>query len=184
MKILVLATLTFFSLMSIASDNHDHHDHDDHGIEFTEHQTHAHGKAIATLSYSNNQINFHITLPAKNTFGFEHAPKDNHQKAIVDNVTEKLSKPENIIIFQPKCTSTSYQLTNHQDNLSGSNSGEEHYDVELEYIFLCSSSDTISIDFSLFETIPSLEQIEVQYISDHDQQLITLSPHHRNMTIH
>lgn len=180
-------TLTFFSVMSIASDDHDHHEHDDHhdhGIEFTEHQAHQHGKAIATLSYSNNQINFHITLPAMNTFGFEHAPQDNDQQAIVDNVTEKLSKHDNIILFDPECTSTSYQLTNHKDNLSESNSGEEHYDVELEYIFHCSSSDTISIDFSLFETIPSLEQIEVQYISDHDQQLITLSPHHRNMTIH
>lgn len=181
MKLIVLVTLTLLPIMLMASDNHDHHDHE---VEFTEHQAHEHGKAIATLSYSNSQLNFHIALPAVNTFGFEHAPRDNDQQAIVDNVTDKLSKPDNIILFQPICASTSYKLSNHQDNLSESNSGEEHFDVELEYIFHCSSSDTISIDFSLFETIPSLEEIEVQYISDHDQQLITLDASNRTMKIH
>lgn len=172
-----LIVILYLSIAYVLAGHHQH----DHDIEFTQQHIHDHGKVIATISYSQNQINLHLTLPAYNAFGFEHAPNNKHQQALVDNALKKLSQANNVVEFQPGCIEDSVNIADsHKDT---STTVDEHFDVEIEYIFTCPPSDAISVSFSLFETIPGINQIDVQYISDTEQRLVTLNAENHTITI-
>lgn len=176
-KLIGFLTVALYSLIANATDEH-HHDDD---FEHTQHRAHDHGKVVATLSYSQNQINLHLMLPAYNAFGFEHAPNNKQQQALVESTLETLSQASNVVEFQPSCIVDSVNIADsHEDT---SNTTDEHFDVKIEYIFTCPSSEARSVSFSLFETISSINQIEVQYISDTEQKLVTLDVENHAITI-
>ena len=162
---------------NISAEHHDHsHDH-----EFTQQHIHDHGKVVATISHAQNQIYLHLTLPAYNAFGFEHAPNNEQQQTLVDSALKKLSQTSNVVEFQPSCITDSTNIVDSHKDMSST--VDKHFDVEIEYIFTCPSNNSILISFSLFKTIPSINKIEVQYISDTKQRLVTLDAEHHTITI-
>lgn len=179
MKRIAFAIAVLYLFASNVSAEHHHEVHDD---EFMQQHVHEHDKVVATISYSQDQLNLHIMLPAFNAFGFEHAPNNKQQQELVDIALEKLSQPINIIELHPNCVPTQINSTDSQEY--GSTTVDNHFDVEIQYIFSCPSNKAISISFSLFKTIPSINQIEIQFISDKEQNLFTLNPENNTMTIH
>jgi hypothetical protein len=182
MKPLLFLTIILYSLCANVSAG-DHHKNHDPDFEFSQQNTHDHGKVVATISYSQNQINLHLTIPAFNAFGFEHTPTNIQEQELVDNTLDKLSKPNNVVLIQPNCApSTINPPDSHKHGLS--NSTGDHYDLELEYAFICPSNQKMSIAFPLFKTVPSIHYIEVQYISDEQQKLILLNADNHILKIH
>jgi hypothetical protein len=53
---------------------------------------------------------------------------------------------------------------------------EEHSDVSINYEYNCLSEDLQTIDFKVFDHFPTIEEIEVQFISDDNQKLYTVTP--------
>tara|TARA_R110002049_G_scaffold252264_2_gene427281 strand:- start:17952 stop:18491 length:540 start_codon:yes stop_codon:yes gene_type:complete len=178
MKPIIYVTVALYSLLGSVSAEHSHEEHD---IEFSAQHAHEHGKVLATISHSNNQLNLHLVLPAFNVFGFEHGPRNKEEQSLVDRILKMLSQPGNVIKLQPDCDPTAINTINSQENNSGTT--DKHYDVELEYMFSCPSSDSTIITFSLFHSLPGIDQIEVQYVSDTKQRLITLDNDNYIMTI-
>ena len=180
-QLLLLTAILYFLCANVSAGDH-HKDHD-YDYEFSQQNIHNHGKVVATISYSKNQINLHLTIPAFNAFGFEHTPTNIQEQELVDNTLDKLSKPNSVVLIQPNCApSTINSFESHEHYLS--NSAGDHYDLELEYVFVCPSNQAMSIAFSLFKTIPSIHQIEVQYISDEQQKLISLDVDNHILKIH
>jgi len=60
---------------------------------------------------------------------------------------------------------------------------EEHSDVSIHYEYNCMSEDLLSIDFKVFEHFPTIEEIEVQFISDENQKLFTATPKAQSLTL-
>jgi hypothetical protein len=167
----------YLFVFSVSAEHH----HEDHDFEFTQHHSHEHDKVVAAISYSQDQLNLHIKLPAFNAFGFEHSPKNKQQQELVDSTIEKLSQSINIIELLPNCVPI---LVNSTDShINTSTTVDEHFDVELDYEFKCPPNEAISVSFSLFRTTPSIKQIDVQFISDKEQKLFTLNSENNTITI-
>ncbi|MFK8027127.1 MAG: DUF2796 domain-containing protein [Gammaproteobacteria bacterium] len=180
---LILFTLPLVAFNVFAeSEHHDHHhDHDEHTEDFTQHNAHEHGRVIVKISYSAHQMNLHLSLPAYNAFGFEHSPTNTDEQSIVDNTLALLNEPKNVFTTEPNCELVSSIFKD--DHTQSSTQAEKHYDVEINSIHNCLPNQSISIVFSLFETIPSINQIIVQYISESEQKLITLDKDNTYITI-
>lgn len=152
------------------------HDHDE--LEFTEHQAHEHGHARATISYSNNNVVMSITLPSIDVFGFEHEPHNKEEQAIVEQALKKISILDNIVSIDPVCKADTYSVSN---NLSSSHD-DAHSDVQINATLSCDNNKPRLITFTLFETLSTVEELSVEYISDNIQNLHTLSPNERTFT--
>ena len=175
-----MVAILYSSIPTIFAGEHAHeHDHD---FEFTEQHAHDHGKVAATLSYSENRLNLRLLLPAFNAFGFEHAPSNSQEQALVDSTLENLSNAINIIELQPGCQAIKTDA--YKSDVLASSGTDEHYNLELDYTFSCPINDALSISFTLFKTIPSINQISIQYLSDKEQKLFTLDPENHSVTVH
>ncbi|MFK7794138.1 MAG: DUF2796 domain-containing protein [Gammaproteobacteria bacterium] len=53
------------------------------------------------------------------------------------------------------------------------NHDEEHSDVSIHHKYICSKEKPTSINYNLFNFLPTLEEVEVQYISNSSQQIFT-----------
>jgi hypothetical protein len=178
--ILIMAAYFLLSFKASAENRHEDHDHD---FEFIQRHVHQHGKVVATISYSQNQIDLYIKLPAYNAFGFEYSPSNKNEQSIVDSTLEKLSIPINIIEFDPNCSVISIDPLKSHEQATATNE-DEHYDIELEYSFSCPSNKTISASFTLFKAIPNIDQIEDQNVSDKQQKIVTVDAENDTLKIH
>jgi len=180
--------LTLLFSTAIASDDHHehnsehHHNHEskhhhDDELEFTEHHAHEHGHARATISYSNHNLILSITLPTIDVFGFEHKPHSEDEKSIAKKALDELSIINNIVSIDPSCKldtlTSNYQTSSHDEN---------HSDIEMNANLICDNNEPRLITFTLFETLPTLEQLTVEYISDNKQDLHTLTPIEKAIT--
>ncbi|MEM8843623.1 MAG: DUF2796 domain-containing protein [Pseudomonadota bacterium] len=179
-------TIVLLLLSTILIASEDHHDHDhDHGFE--QHAAHVHGQATANISYENNILNIAFSFPAIDIYGFEHAAKTNEEVQAIDNALSLFRDSSNILVMTPECEHESHDhdhSTSHDDE-DGHHEHEEleHSDVEVSYEFKCDTKSPIKIKFVLFNSFTSLEEINVQFISDNMQQLFNVTSNNQTITI-
>ena len=195
MKIIV--TLLFaicFSSYSIAGEEHSHdhdhshddHSHDEHEEEFDDHAAHAHGFAQANITRFEQITKISFVFPAIDIFGFEHRPNDESEIKIAKNKLSLLSNPDEIFTIQPECTlldsyvdseMTEHLVDDHDHNHHeskhehehASHEEESHFDVSANYELKCTTDNEIQITFELLNTFPSIEKLQVNYISENGQ---------------
>ncbi len=185
---------------SILADSHEHHHHDDEEHLFEEHTSHVHGHAAAQISYVKSVLNINKTLSSIDVFGFEHSPKNAIQKNKIIKSIEILENAENLFRFKNNACKLesvhiengifeydTYSQHNHANHGDGDGDGDEqnnneesHTNVVANYIFNCNNKKFETIEYLIFDIFPSLEVIEVQYISDHHQALFNAT--HSNRT--
>jgi len=187
MYILRFILFFIFSLFAnpILADSHEHHHHDDEEYLFEEHTSHVHGHAAAQISYVKSVLNINKTLSSIDVFGFEHAPKNAKQKNKIMQSIETLENVENLFSFKNKACelesahiengifeSGTHSQHNHKNHGDEQNENEEsHTNVVANYIFNCDNKKLETIEYLIFDHFPSLEEIEVQYISNDHQAL-------------
>jgi len=197
---LIVSSLT--NPLLAESDDHDH-DHDNHDEQmFEEHSSHIHGHANAQISYSQGVLKIHQSLSSIDVFGFEHVPKNDEQKNIVAQNLELMQKTESLFKFENnacqvesveikselhKPDSNSYE--NHHDHEEEHHHDEEtnedtHTDVLADYTFKCDTDKIESIEYLIFDQFPSLEEIEVQFISEDHPALFQATPSNRIQSLH
>ena len=185
-KFYIVLCLFSLPLILIAGEDHHEHDHDD---EFEQHAAHVHGHATANISYEDSKLNIDFTFPAIDIYGFEHEARNAEESQAVDNALSLFRDSSNIVTMKPKCEHELHEHedhSEHHDHEDGHDEHEEieHSDVEVDYLFKCETKSPIEINFVLFENFPSLEEINVQFISDNMQQLFTVSPKNPTITVH
>jgi len=186
---------------------HMHEDkHDDHEDEdmFEEHSSHVHGHANAQISYARNVLNIKKTLSSIDVFGFEYAPKNDEQKNIISENVKLMEKAENLFSFKNNaCELESAHVESeliesdsgsddHEDHHEHEHEDEHHHDahddeaeeeshsdVVANYIFKCDNKKLESIEYLIFDYFPSLEEIEVEYISEDHPALFNAPPSNR-----
>ena len=188
--------IIFNSATYAESDHHDHHDHHeqhndhhdhkhhdehDHDAEFTQHAAHQHGHATCSISYSENEIIVSLTLPSIDVFGFEHKATNQQEQAVVEQALNQLSVTDNIIKLEPTCDPTTHQVDYAPSD--SSNDNNMHSDVNMNIHFACSNDISRHITFELFNVTPSLEHIEIGYISDNKQALFSVTQDNNSITL-
>ena len=174
--------LTFISLLFLPSaslsageDHHHDHEHEHHHdseLEFVEHDSHQHGLAEATFSFSDNKLLLNIQLPAADIYGFEHKAQTDEEKLAIKQAEELLTDTNTILSIDNACKLGHHRI--HDTNHHGDDHSN-HYDVEIESSWSCQNTDAFEISFNLFDHFSSIKEIMVQYISDTEQNIYTIT---------
>ena len=184
-----------------ASENEHAHTDDEH---FENHASHEHGHATAQITFINDTLNLELLLPSIDVFGFEHTPQNEEQHEKVIQSKSILKDAQNVLIIKPKesCLIKSTEIESvvidsiseendhghdkhdHEEHNDDDEHHEnEHSDVNAHYVYQCSNTTPESIEFMLFDHFHTLEDIEVQFVSDETQVLSTVTPDKRTQSL-
>ncbi|MFK7815171.1 MAG: DUF2796 domain-containing protein [Gammaproteobacteria bacterium] len=172
---------------------------DDHlDIDHEEHVAHVHGHATSQITFIDGTFNLEFLLPSIDVFGFEHEPHNDNERETVINSMATLKSADNIVTIHPinACKLDSVSLESsifdslNKENLDhdGDDSDEhhhteehhhddnedgEHSNVSIHYKYSCSHDKLESITYNVFDHFPTIEEIEVQFVSNESQKLFT-----------
>ncbi|MBI3903207.1 MAG: DUF2796 domain-containing protein [Nitrosomonadales bacterium] len=146
---------------------------------------HVHGVASLQVAVDGNILTLDFSGPLDNLLGFEHAPRDDKQKAAVKNMVETLHHTDGVFAPSPaaNCTSVSVKLESSvlEAKLTSSNDG--HADIDGEYVFRCGHPENLhGLELKLFDSFHNLHQVEAQVAGPHTQTAARLSPAQRNLS--
>ena len=194
-SIFVILLIVYIEI-SASEDDHAHTD----DSNFEDQASHEHGHATAQISFSNETLNLELLLPSIDVFGFEHTPQNDEQHEKVIQSKSILRDAQNVLIVIPKgsCHLESVEIEGVIiDSISKKNShdhekhdheehddDEEHHendhsDVNVHYVYQCPNKKPESIEFMLFDHFHTIEEIEVQFVSDETQVLSIATPDER-----
>ena len=182
--------LTLLVLLSVcpaqAKEHHDDGHHDDHHDAGTEEslQAHAHGTAELFIVLAGQKLEIELHSPAINLIGFEHKPKNDEQKAKVEELEVKLTSASELFqISSAECQLNTQELDLGNLALEDSEHEEEHHDedkehhdgdhddeethsdIEAQYSFSCQQPSSLrSLVTTIPNEFPSVESLEVQWI--------------------
>ncbi|QJR81085.1 DUF2796 domain-containing protein [Alteromonas pelagimontana] len=142
-------------------------------------QGHVHGEGTMHIVQDNNNWSVEIALPAADVLGFEHVPETTQQQQTVRDFASKFATSDKVVALNGECT-----LEDAHSSLPDHNEAQEHghekvshahSDIALTYRFSCQS--TVSgVKVNLFQWLPSLNHIELQWAVADGQGASNLSP--------
>ncbi len=188
-------------------DHNGHHEHHEHPQQDGEsghrqHGAHVHGEGVVTLVQEGEALVVELKTPAYNLLGFEHAPRSDEQRDLLDRTRVALDELEALITFPRHCTRVSGTVTvpgwaesvadgdhgeehdrdhhHHHDHEHDSHQGHhdhQHEDFVTRHEFACRDTLTMdSVGFPLFESYPAFERVQVQWLLDSGQGAAVVTP--------
>lgn len=193
--ILAIFLITPCITLYAAEDNHLEIDHE-------EHAAHEHGHATSQITFIDSKLNLELLLPSIDVFGFEHEPHNENEYEIIMKSMATLKNADSIVTVHPSnsCKLDFVSLENrifdlvNEENLDyndhdseehhhdESHEDEEHSDVSIHYKYICSHDNLESIEYKIFDHFPTIEEIEVQFVSNENQNLFTATPNTRALS--
>lgn len=70
--------------------------------EFIQHEAHVHGQVELNIAQDGSDVLIEITAPGMDVLGFEHAPSNAQEKALLNQSIEHLEKASSILILNPE----------------------------------------------------------------------------------
>ncbi|WP_339724577.1 DUF2796 domain-containing protein [uncultured Paraglaciecola sp.] len=143
-------------------------------------QQHTHGQGQLLISQEGNEWHMQLILPAADTLGFEHVPETKAQKSKYETLAKKLQRNAAVIEVDGQCAliKAAHTLVNQDGDERHKNhkhnNEQNHHDVEVEYQFKCKAAIT-RVYVKIFETMPSLHAIELQWLLENSQGMYTLT---------
>ena len=145
------------------TEPHEHEHEHEHEEEFTALSAHVHGKALLTLVLEGNEMQLAFQAAAQSVLGFEHKPRTAEQQQEVAAAIAVFNQGQWFSVnAQASCelamAEASTDLT--QANITGG-----HADFYANYQLLCQSPARLNaINLHIFSLLPTLEEVEVQWI--------------------
>ena len=147
-------------------------------LELHAHGAHEHGIAQLQVAVTAGTLQMHLESPAINIVGFEHPPKDDGERALIEKGLADLKNPA-LFVLEPAnacafvaADVTSDLATAHERNASAG-TGEVHADVDADYRFTC-RTPLHAIRVMLLDRFSGIESLRVQLVTDTDQRSLTL----------
>lgn len=138
---------------------------------------HSHGVGALEVSIENTQIAIDLELPLDSVTGFEHAPKNDKEKAALTEAERLLKDAAAMFVPTPEagCTATSVKVSvPYADGKTAS--GDGHVDIDASYVFRCANPATLKgIETRLFKHFKRLYRIEARWIGPSGQGAARLS---------
>jgi hypothetical protein len=147
---------------------------------------HVHGEARLAVAVDGPTLTLMLESPADNLLGFEHAPRNDSERAAVTQLKETLNRPAELFVPTPEagCAPSGTKLASalfaagypHGHDAHGA----EHTDVEAEYVFHCARPGELAgLDVRLFERFEGLGKLKAEVVGPGGQKAATLSPRQR-----
>ena len=187
MRRVALAALTVPLVGPVAAD--------DRG--YRAHGAHVHGVAALNVALDGEALYLEFLSPAVNLVGFEHAPADAAERALVQEAQTSLSRPEVLFVLpeaagceladadiETPWTPAAAGSHGAPGPAAGAEAGHagDHADVHAGYRFVCSRPGGIgALEVPLFDRFPMTRRLEVQYVVSGTQGAAVLTPDRRRL---
>ena len=142
---------------------------------------HVHGSGRLNIAIENNRISLDLDAPANDILGFEHAPKTQEQKAILEAAVAKLKDATGIfrISSEAGCTLVKSEAGLEQPDALASDKADssEHADFNAAIEFECRSIDKLrDIDLGYFAAFRNAARLDVSIVTARSQATREASP--------
>jgi len=140
---------------------------------FEQLDAHVHGEARLNLVLEGTQIMVEMETPAANVLGFEHNPRNDEQKQLLNTALGIFRQSKNIFKFHGgNCRQSEFEKEIHEI--------KTHMEFHFRYLFDCQSIDSLKqIEMKLFDQFPRFDMIEAQWIFLSGQGTTNLDPRNR-----
>jgi hypothetical protein len=173
-NVLVVGGLLLASPTLIAHQKDQPHQHEhEHDDDFTSPGTHVHGLATLTIVLEGNEAMVALQSAAYNIVGFEHAPNNNEQHQEIAAALEIL-REGNWFTINPEAGCELSEADANTDLTAKVSS--KHADFYANISLICQQPARFNeLTVGLFNLVPSLEKITVQWVINGQQGATELS---------
>jgi len=178
---------------SLSQRDHQHNLSDTH--ELAEQKAHLHGFVELTLALVGNSLEINLESPAANIVGFEHKAISEEQIQAVENAKSALESAKQLFTFSGSQCALKHahadisallkQDEHHHDghHEEGHHGEEEHEaheeshsEIKAIYSFKCQQGDKLdTVSVNLFQLFPSIEKLNVMWLTDNLQGSVELN---------
>lgn len=164
-----------------------------------QHAPHVHGHATGSLAQDGARFALSLRLPGINLAGFEHAPRDDDQQEILDQVMAAL-KTGAWLSFDPngecridriELAAPGFGLDASADEPAHAHDGQDHdhdhdhAEFHLEAIFNCEQADGLAwLAVDLFTDYPGNEQMRIDVLTERRVERVRLRPGNDRIALH
>jgi hypothetical protein len=130
---------------------------------------HEHGVSTLKLAQENYTILFELEAPGNDIVGFEHAPKNDDQRAAVKSALSRFKKPEAIFVLpaEAQCVASNQHVEYA--------TGEDHAGFHVTWTMTCENPSKLqSMTTRFFSIFERAEEIEIEAIGNAGQASIDL----------
>jgi len=171
---------------------------------------HVHGSATLQVAVDGNRVNLDFSSPLENLVGFEHAPRNDKQKAAVRRMAERLHKAGTLFVPTPeaRCAAGAVNLQSQvldrsllaaegaaneaspspsgrgPQKRSGAADKEEHAELSAEFALQCERPERLAgLEVKLFDVFPGVKRIDVQVAGGKKQASARLTSRNRRVAL-
>jgi hypothetical protein len=125
---------------------------------------HEHGVARLDVVLDGTSLQITLDSPLEALAGFEHAPKDDRQRAALANMTDRLKEGGSLFAIDPAAACTFVAATVAHPFQPGADAPTgDHADAEATWTWRCEKPAALKrLEVRLFETFPGLKTLNVQ----------------------
>jgi Protein of unknown function (DUF2796) len=129
------------------------------------------------VSLEEDVLQIALEGPADNLLGFEHAPRNEAQRKMVERAEQQLKQPVQLFATPPAAECQG-QPARVDVKLPAAGSGEMHSEIEAEWRWKCGKPGALAhVDVGgLFKAFPRLKQLKVQIVTAQGQKTAVLRP--------
>ena len=137
---------------------------------------HGHGQLLIAQDGSHWQLVF--KFPAEDLLNIEHSAHNHENDSQTPTITSQFKTPSAVFsIAEGECTTAKSDL-----ELPDIHHSDQHEDINLTYWLTC-SEPLRQLTISVFDLTPSLNELEVQWITANGQGRTELTPAIRELTL-
>ena len=137
---------------------------------------HVHGAGKLDITMDRGTITLQLELPLDAAVGFEHAPKNDTEKAALVAAEKALNSPA-LFVPTPAANCTAQPAKIAMPVFDGKQGGDAHADIDATHVFHCTSPAALkSVETGIFKSFKRLYRIEVQRVGPAGQGAARLTP--------
>lgn len=131
---------------------------------------HVHGASKLNIAIDGQTVTMELSAPANDIVGFEHQPRTDKQKAVVEQATQTLQDPLKLFTLPRAagCTVSSAAVERKLEEVKPAAAKADeatHSEFEGRYSLICTNTVALQdIEFPYFKLFPKADEIEVQVI--------------------
>ncbi|ADN75491.1 hypothetical protein Fbal_1285 [Ferrimonas balearica DSM 9799] len=153
--------------------DHDHdHDHQHHGAG---HGAHVHGEGELTLIQEGNEVMVELSLPTDSLWGFERAPQNDDERALVQQVLGQLTAGHRFFVLSSgaDCEPSRVEITPPAGLDNPDASG--HMELEAQWFWTC-QGPIKALEVPLFKHYPDIHRLTLQRLTEQGSGGAELTP--------
>lgn len=144
---------------------------------------HQHGVARLDVVLDGKQLVISLESPLDNLLGFEHAPRNDRQRAAVKKMEAALQAAD---AFQPDvaaaCTLRQVGVDHPFKDAAAAQGKAQHNDADVTWTFACARPDALKhIAVGLFDRFPQLAKLKAQLAGPRGQSARTLTRQQKSL---